>query len=220
MIFSCPTCTQPIGAVHINNRTGLAECPTCHCRYDPVRVDDEYLFPPSFSNIDIYETGNQQIEIVLPPQQNYLHIATKAATGLVMLGIIAPVLKEPEILDFLSTRMIYFTGLLLLIGIWSLYSAFNEFVGSQKIIVDQQNITVISDRLFFPRKKSLPLKDIIAMKTEDKFFFRNRLLIEAVPVIHTRNDQAYLFEFAHPEEVQWLFRTLGLMIEDRTEEII
>ena len=216
MKLSCPTCNQPIGVVHINNYTGLAQCPTCFSSYDPVQVDIEELSIPSFSRIDIYETENGAVEIVLPPKRYFQRILSKAAIGLLMFSIVYPLIKDPDLFQYLDTSLKIFSILFLITGGWSLYSAINDLSQSQKLIINDEKITVINDRLFFPFQRSLAIHDVIAIKKEDKYFFRNRVFFEGVPVIHTGSDQMYFFENAHSEEIHWAFLTLNILIEERT----
>ncbi|MCB0839611.1 MAG: hypothetical protein KDE26_22210 [Bacteroidetes bacterium] len=216
MKLSCPTCNQPIGVIHINNQTGLAQCPTCFSSYDPVQVDLEELSPPKLSRIDIYETANGRVEIVFPPKRYFRRILGKLSVGLLMISIIHPFLQDPDVFPFLDTSLKLFTILFSVIAVWSFYSAINDLSESQKLIIDNEKIILSKDYLFFPYRKSFLLDEIIAIKREDKFFFRNRLFFPSVPVIHTSSDQMYLFENANQAEVKWLFLTLNALIEERT----
>jgi hypothetical protein len=216
MKLSCPACEQPIGVIHINNATGLAQCPTCFSSYDPVQVDLEELSPPPFSRIDICETTEGQVEIVLPPKRFFRRILWKISMGLLLLSVIFPAIQYPGLFMFLDPSLKFFVVFFLLTALWSFYSATNDISESQKLIMDEDRLTLVRDRLFFPVKRSFSLDEIIAIKREDKFFYKNRVFFPAVPVIHTASDQMYLFENANPKEVKWLFLTLNALIEERT----
>jgi len=193
----------------------LARCPTCFSRYDPQVIDEATLYPPPGSKLDIFETAEGGVIILQPLRRRWWRFLNRGLMALLLLGAQLSLLLQPALFRLPETAPLFALGFFAL-SLWIAYGALNALNETQWLHLTHGELQWHRDRFFRADQQTLRLRDLRRFELQDKYLFRDRMLLPRVPTLTIRQGEAlHFFEGLDKAEIDWLHHTLQDLIEER-----
>jgi hypothetical protein len=237
MELICSNCEVTIPAQNINIATNMAKCSRCNSL---LLVSDlkekrslaELLVLPSNPTVQIKQGQNGEIELIAPA--NFFVIAeggSRLIAGIIVFvfaGIMLNGFLEPTLSSIFSIFSL-FVLIFIIPGIFFLITAFDLFFYSQRVVLTNNEVTLVV-RKFLRSDVTVLSKDKItdvvltnlAQIGSWKVFFgigvnrRQRKYVN-YPAIVTKNNTYFFFQDLPVPEQDWAFKLLkGVLLDSRS----